>query len=272
MAGGSATEDTHEPAVIAGLHTPRRARLAAVPARTDFRQRAGRVVPRATPALWTVQRAVAGCARKASEAQTKHRVAHSTATQSRALARMHERSEVLRDAAAAGRARTRMLVTVQLSNPTKPTPLRMATTPPSPPAYARMQRSDGWTTARTASECANVAERSAPPSCRPPHRRRTRPRRCRPRWPRRPNPVCARTVAQQRRSPPHEGAKLHGEPSHGEASGAAHVDETHIAELDAHIIPGYFQREHHAEVEHRCAGRRLTRAAQHKAQPRREGI
>jgi hypothetical protein len=130
---------------------------------------------------------------------------------------------------------------------------------------------DGWTTARTASECANVAERSAP-SCRPPHRRRTRPRGCRPRWPRRPNPVCARTVAQQWRSPPQEGATLHGEPSRREASGAAHVEEFYIAELDAHIIPRYHQRVRHAEVERRCAGRRLARAAQHKAQPRREGI
>ncbi len=57
---GAAAGDTHQPAVIAGLHTTRRARLAAAPARTDFRQRASRVVPRGTPTLWTV-RAVAGC-------------------------------------------------------------------------------------------------------------------------------------------------------------------------------------------------------------------
>ncbi len=63
-----------------------------------------------------------------------------------------------------------------------------------------------------------------------------------------------------------------GTPSEWDASGAAHVDETHIAELDAHIIPIYHQRARRAKVERRCAGRRLTRALQHKAQPRREGV
>jgi hypothetical protein len=73
------------------------------------------------------------------------------------------------------------------------------------------QRSNGRTTARAAGKCANVAERSAPSSHRcchhARHRRRTRPRRCHPRWPRCPHPVCARTVAQHRRSPPQVGAK-----------------------------------------------------------------
>jgi hypothetical protein len=66
-------------------------------------------------------------------------------------------------------------------------------------------------------------------------------------------------------------AARRAEVSHTEVSGAAHV-ETHIAELDAHIIPLDCQRVHHVKVERRCAGRRLARAAQHKAQPRREGI
>jgi hypothetical protein len=69
-----------------------------------------------------------------------------------------------------------------------------------------------------------------------------------------------------------EGARLHASRATGRFSGAAHVDETHIAELDAHIIPAYLQWVHHVKVQHRCAGRRLTRAAQHKVQPRREGI
>jgi hypothetical protein len=58
----------------------------------------------------------------------------------------------------------------------------------------------------------------------------------------------------------------------GEVSGAAHPDEAHIAELDANIIPKYHQRVHLVKVQRGCAGRRLSRAAKHKAQPRREWI
>jgi hypothetical protein len=59
-------------------------------------------------------------------------------------------------------------------------------------------------------------------------------------------------------------------PGRAGPSDAAHVDEIHLAELDAHIRSIHHERALHAKVEHR-SGRRMTRASQHKAQPRREG-
>ena len=38
VAGAAAAVDTHEPAIIAGLHTPRRAKLAAAPAQRVSRR------------------------------------------------------------------------------------------------------------------------------------------------------------------------------------------------------------------------------------------